>query len=64
MSLAAPSADAEFARRGIAFAVLHATETGKPVHEQTGWTGTSEMAESIFLMVTAPGSRSPSSCFE
>ncbi|MFJ7809797.1 GNAT family N-acetyltransferase [Pseudomonas asiatica] len=41
------AADAEFARRGITFAVLHATETGKPVYEQTGWTGTSEMAKSI-----------------
>lgn len=41
------AADAEFARRGITFAVLHATNTGKPVYEQIGWTGTSEMAKSI-----------------
>ncbi|SPO55924.1 GNAT family acetyltransferase [Pseudomonas sp. JV551A1] len=41
------AADAEFARRGITFAVLHATETGKPVYEQAGWTGTSEMAKPI-----------------
>ncbi|QBF26587.1 GNAT family N-acetyltransferase [Pseudomonas tructae] len=41
------AADAEFARRGITFAVLHATETGKPVYEQIGWAGTSEMAKSI-----------------
>ncbi|MDH0733651.1 GNAT family N-acetyltransferase [Pseudomonas sichuanensis] len=41
------AADAEFARRGITFAVLHATETGKPVYEQIGWAGTSEMAKAI-----------------
>jgi ribosomal protein S18 acetylase RimI-like enzyme len=41
------AADVEFARRGITFAVLHATETGKPVYEKTGWAGTSEMAKSI-----------------
>lgn len=40
-------AEAEFARRGITYAVLHATEAGKPVYEQTGWMGTSEMAKSI-----------------
>jgi len=41
------AAEAEFARRGITFAVLHATETGKPVYEQSGWAGTAEMAKSI-----------------
>lgn len=40
-------AEAEFARRGITFAVLHATQAGKPVYEQMGWMGTSEMAKSI-----------------
>lgn len=39
--------EAEFARRGITFAVLHATQVGKPVYEQMGWMGTSEMAKSI-----------------
>ncbi|MGJ7551215.1 GNAT family N-acetyltransferase [Pseudomonas alloputida] len=43
------AADAEFARRGITFAVLHATETGKPVYAQSGWVGTAEMAKSIAL---------------
>ncbi|MDR6231555.1 ribosomal protein S18 acetylase RimI-like enzyme [Pseudomonas sp. SORGH_AS199] len=40
-------AEAEFARRGITYAVLHATQVGKPVYEQIGWVGTSEMAKSI-----------------
>jgi len=40
-------AEAEFARRGIIFAVLHATEVGKPMYEQIGWRGTSEMAKAI-----------------
>jgi len=41
------AAEHEFARRAITFAVLHATETGKPVYEQAGWAGTAEMAKSI-----------------
>lgn len=44
------AAEAEFARRGITFAVLHATETGKPVYEQGGWAGTAEMAKSIAVL--------------
>jgi ribosomal protein S18 acetylase RimI-like enzyme len=40
-------AEAEFARRGLTFAVLHATKVGKPVYEQIGWMGTSEMAKPI-----------------
>jgi ribosomal protein S18 acetylase RimI-like enzyme len=40
-------AEAEFARRGITYAVLHATQLGKPVYEQIGWMGTPEMAKSI-----------------
>jgi len=39
--------EAEFARRGISFAVLHATQVRKPVYEQIGWMGTSEMAKAI-----------------
>ncbi|MGY4495433.1 GNAT family N-acetyltransferase [Pseudomonas sp. TE3610] len=40
-------AEAEFAGRGITFAVLHATAVGKPVYEQIGWMGTSEMAKAF-----------------
>ncbi len=40
-------AEAEFAQRGIGFAVLHATEVGKPVYEALGWTRTSEMAKAL-----------------
>lgn len=42
------AADAEFARRGITFAILHATKAGRPVYEQIGWSGTSEMAKAVF----------------
>lgn len=40
-------AKSEFAKGGIDFAVLHATEVGKPVYEQKGWVRTSEMAKQI-----------------
>ncbi len=40
-------AEAEFAERGIGFAVLHATEVGKPVYEALGWARTSEMAKAL-----------------
>lgn len=40
-------AEAEFAQRGIGFAVLHATDVGKPVYEALGWAPTSEMAKSL-----------------
>jgi hypothetical protein len=42
-------ADAEFARRGIGFAILHATELGRPVYENLGWVPTAEMAKIIPL---------------
>jgi GNAT superfamily N-acetyltransferase len=37
--------EAEIARRGVSFAVLHATRMGKPLYERLGWAGTSEMAK-------------------
>lgn len=40
-------AEAEFAQRGVSFAVLHATEAGKPVYAALGWTATAEMAKTI-----------------
>lgn len=40
-------ADAEFARRGIAYVVLHATDAGRPVYEASGWAASSEMAKSL-----------------
>jgi ribosomal protein S18 acetylase RimI-like enzyme len=40
-------AEAEFAQRGISFAILHATQVGKPVYEALGWAGTSEMAKRL-----------------
>jgi ribosomal protein S18 acetylase RimI-like enzyme len=39
--------EAEFARRGVSFAVLHATQMGKPVYEAIGWSQTSEMSKLI-----------------
>lgn len=40
-------AEAEFAQRGLSFAVLHATKTGKPVYEGLGWAATTEMAKTV-----------------
>lgn len=37
--------EAEFTRRGLGFAVLHATEVGRPVYEGLGWDKTAEMAK-------------------
>ena len=38
-------AEAEFAQRDIDFAVLHATEAGRPVYEAQGWRASAEMAK-------------------
>lgn len=40
-------AEAEFTRRGLAFAVLHATEAGRPVYAGLGWAPTAEMAKTL-----------------
>lgn len=40
-------AEAEFARRGATFAILHATEAGKPLYLREGWRQTSEMSKVI-----------------
>jgi GNAT superfamily N-acetyltransferase len=37
--------EAEIARRGVSFAVLHATRMGQPLYAQLGWARTSEMAK-------------------
>ncbi|MNJ06253.1 hypothetical protein D3C77_03350 [compost metagenome] len=42
-------AQAEFTQRGINFAVLHATEAGRPVYEGLGWKPTAEMAKALNL---------------
>ncbi|WP_233840378.1 GNAT family N-acetyltransferase [Dyella sp. 2HG41-7] len=42
-------ADAEFVRRGVSYAVLHATAKGKPLYQGLGWSGTTEMAKSLEL---------------
>ncbi len=39
--------EAEFARRGLGFAILHATEVGRPVYQALGWAGTAEMAKAL-----------------
>jgi len=40
-------ADDEFARRGVTYAILHATEQGRPLYERLGWIGTTEMAKAL-----------------
>jgi predicted acetyltransferase len=37
--------EAEMARRGISFAILHATRMGRPMYEKIGWAQTSEMSK-------------------
>jgi len=40
-------AEAEFARRGVSYAILHATEKGRPLYQGMGWNGTTEMAKAL-----------------
>lgn len=40
-------AEAEFSRRGLGFAVLHATEVGRPVYQALGWAATREMTKTL-----------------
>lgn len=40
-------AEAEFARRDLGFAVLHATEVGRPVYQALGWAATREMTKTL-----------------
>jgi ribosomal protein S18 acetylase RimI-like enzyme len=39
--------EAEIARRGVSFAILHATRMGRPLYERTGWTQTAEMSKQV-----------------
>ncbi|HEX7750074.1 MAG TPA: GNAT family N-acetyltransferase [Bordetella sp.] len=40
-------AQAEFARRGIGYAILHTTAKGQPLYQDEGWAGTTEMAKAV-----------------
>jgi ribosomal protein S18 acetylase RimI-like enzyme len=40
-------AEAEFASRGVEFAVLHATEKGQPLYRGLGWGPTAEMTKRL-----------------
>lgn len=40
-------ADAEFAERGVQFAILHATEKGRNLYADLGWQGTTEMSKRV-----------------
>src|SRR5882724_7073237 len=37
------ASDREFARRGLSYAILHATAMGRPLYERNGWQPTTEM---------------------
>ncbi len=39
--------EAEFAERGVSFAILHATRMGRPLYEKIGWAQTAEMSKQI-----------------
>ena len=41
------AAEAELVRRGLSYAVLHATEAGRPLYEARGWEATAEMAKRL-----------------
>ncbi|RAR66042.1 ribosomal protein S18 acetylase RimI-like enzyme [Paraburkholderia unamae] len=40
-------ADEAFAQRGVTYAILHATEQGRPLYQGLGWSGTTEMAKAL-----------------
>ncbi|MGF6723308.1 ribosomal protein S18 acetylase RimI-like enzyme [Paraburkholderia sp. GAS41] len=40
-------AEAEFSERGLPYAILHATEIGRPLYAALGWAPTTEMAKAI-----------------
>lgn len=40
-------ADVEFSKKGIQFAILHATEKGHSMYAGLGWSGTTEMSRSV-----------------
>ncbi len=40
-------AEAEFVTRGASYAVLHATDKGRPLYQGMGWSGTTEMAKML-----------------
>jgi ribosomal protein S18 acetylase RimI-like enzyme len=39
--------EAELARRGASFAILHSTRMGRPLYEKIGWVQTSEMSKRV-----------------
>jgi GNAT superfamily N-acetyltransferase len=41
------ASERELARRGLTYAILHSTDAGRPLYEQSGWVATTEMAKSI-----------------
>ena len=41
------ASDREFARRGLQYLILHATEAGRPLYERSGWVRTTEMAKTL-----------------
>lgn len=40
-------ADAKFAKRGVQFAILHATDKGRGMYAGLGWSGTTEMSKFV-----------------
>jgi GNAT superfamily N-acetyltransferase len=40
-------AEAEFRGRGLPYAILHATEMGRPLYAGRGWAPTTEMAKAV-----------------
>lgn len=43
------AAEAEFRRRGVDYAILHATRQGRPLYERDGWDQASEVGKLLTL---------------
>jgi ribosomal protein S18 acetylase RimI-like enzyme len=41
------ASEREFASRGVAYLILHATSMGRPLYERNGWAQTTEMAKTL-----------------
>jgi GNAT superfamily N-acetyltransferase len=46
-------AEAAFSARGLPYAILHATELGRPLYAGLGWTPTTEMAKAMGALPAA-----------
>jgi GNAT superfamily N-acetyltransferase len=53
------ASEQRFAELGLRYVILHATELGRPLYEQSGWLRTTEMAKSLPLLRAALTPKTP-----